>query len=84
MVRPVWSRGYSGDGEAAIEAELKRPLRHRPHTDGGFLIADGGNKCIRKVTPGKGLSVLERKQPVSAKQGLQKRKRDLEKRKRTP
>lgn len=42
--------GYSGDGGAATSARLSWPLDVEPTADGGFLIADLGNKRIRKVS----------------------------------
>ena len=43
--------GYSGDGGPATSAALSWPLDVEPTADGGFLIADLGNKRIRKVSP---------------------------------
>ncbi|HKP21905.1 MAG TPA: hypothetical protein VJT68_10335 [Thermoleophilaceae bacterium] len=42
--------GYSGDGGPATSARLSWPLDVEPTADGGFLIADLGNKRIRKVS----------------------------------
>ncbi len=41
--------GYSGDGGAAIVAQLDTPSALAPRPDGGFLIADSGNDRIREV-----------------------------------
>ena len=43
--------GYSGDGGPATSAKLNWPLDVEPTADGGFLIADLGNKRIRRVSP---------------------------------
>ena len=42
--------GYSGDGGAATSARLSWPIDVEPTADGGFLIADLGNKRIRRVS----------------------------------
>ena len=44
--------GYSGDGGPATSAKLNWPLDVEPTPDGGFLIADLGNKRVRRVSPG--------------------------------
>jgi hypothetical protein len=43
--------GYSGDGGAATSAQLSWPIDVEPTADGGFLIADLGNKRVRRVSP---------------------------------
>jgi hypothetical protein len=43
--------GYSGDGGPATSAQLSWPLDVEPTADGGFLIADLGNKRVRRVSP---------------------------------
>ena len=43
--------GFSGDGAAATTAQLNTPLDVAPTADGGFLIADSGNRRIRRVSP---------------------------------
>ena len=43
--------GYSGDGGPATSARLSWPLDVEPTADGGFLIADLGNKRVRRVSP---------------------------------
>lgn len=42
--------GFSGDGGPATSARLSWPLDVEPTADGGFLIADLGNKRVRKVS----------------------------------
>ncbi|HET9104905.1 MAG TPA: hypothetical protein VFN55_16255 [Solirubrobacteraceae bacterium] len=42
--------GYTGDGHAAVNAELNLPTGVAPTADGGFLIADYVNQVIRKVS----------------------------------
>jgi NHL repeat len=44
--------GFSGDGGAATSARLNRPSGVEPTADGGFLIADLGNRRVRKVSAG--------------------------------
>jgi sugar lactone lactonase YvrE len=41
--------GYSGDGGAATNAELRSPAAIAVDTDGNFFIADKGNYIIRRV-----------------------------------
>jgi uncharacterized protein (TIGR03437 family) len=43
------SAGYSGDGGAAIAAELNGPSGLATDSSGALFIADTGNGCIRKV-----------------------------------
>jgi hypothetical protein len=43
--------GYSGDGGPATSARLSWPVDVEPTADGGFLIADLGNKRVRRVSP---------------------------------
>ena len=42
--------GFSGDGGAAVDAQLRRPFGVAPTADGGFLIVDVGNQRIRRVS----------------------------------
>jgi hypothetical protein len=42
--------GFSGDGGAATAAALSFPSDVEPTADGGFLIADLGNRRVRKVS----------------------------------
>ena len=42
--------GFSGDGGAAANAQLNWPCGVEPTGDGGFLIADLGNRRVRKVS----------------------------------
>jgi hypothetical protein len=44
--------GFSGDGGAATAAKLNFPTDVEPTPDGGFLIADGNNFRIRRVSAG--------------------------------
>src|SRR4051794_24079759 len=46
------SVGYTGDGGAPTAATLNAPTGVAPLPDGGFLISDGNNNAIRRVTPG--------------------------------
>ena len=43
--------GNSGDDGPATDAELNGPFGVAVTADGGFLIADGGNNVVRKVSP---------------------------------
>ena len=43
--------GFSGDGGPATSAQLSWPIDVEPTADGGFLIADLGNKRVRRVSP---------------------------------
>ena len=43
--------GFRGDGGAATEGALRDPHAVTPTADGGFLIADTGNKRVRRVAP---------------------------------
>lgn len=45
----VW--GFSGDGGAATDAQLRYPLGIRTDRMGNIYIADQGNSAIRKITP---------------------------------
>ena len=42
--------GFSGDGGAAIDAQLRLPFGVAPTADGGFLVVDVGNQRIRRVS----------------------------------
>lgn len=42
--------GFAGDGGQAKSARLAQPTAVSPTTDGGFLIADGANNRVRKVS----------------------------------
>jgi trimeric autotransporter adhesin len=44
--------GFSGDGGAATSARLRSPSDVEPTADGGYLIADQGNRRVRKVWDG--------------------------------
>ena len=44
------ARGNFGDGGPAIDAELNMPAGVAVTADGGFLIVDGGNNVVRKVS----------------------------------
>ena len=44
--------GFSGDGGAATGARLTQPSDVEPTADGGFLIADRGNRRVRRVSAG--------------------------------
>jgi sugar lactone lactonase YvrE len=44
--------GYGGDNRSAISAQLKRPSAIAVDNVGNLFIADTGNYCIRKITPG--------------------------------
>jgi hypothetical protein len=43
--------GNSGDDGPATEAQLHTPRSVAVTSDGGFLIADIGNRLVRKVAP---------------------------------
>ncbi len=43
--------GYSGDGGPATSARLNWPVDVEATADGGFLIADLGNRRVRRVSP---------------------------------
>ena len=45
------STGYTGDGGDATLAKLDHPRAAIPTSDGGFLIADTGNRVVRRVAP---------------------------------
>ncbi|MFK7768730.1 MAG: NHL repeat-containing protein [Mariniblastus sp.] len=44
-------RGFSGDGGAAIKANIQRPTAVAVDTQGNLFIADEQNHRVRKVTP---------------------------------
>lgn len=46
------SPGYAGDGGPAVAARLADPRSANVAPDGGMLIADLGNRRIRRVSPG--------------------------------
>jgi hypothetical protein len=43
--------GFSGDGGPATAAALSGPMAVRPTGDGGFLVADGTELRVRRVSP---------------------------------
>ena len=43
--------GFSGDGAAGTAAQLNNPTGVAATADGGFLIADPGNRRVRRVSP---------------------------------
>jgi hypothetical protein len=50
--------GFSGDGGSATSARLDSPTDVEPTPDGGFLIADLGNRRVRKVSAGGTISTV--------------------------
>lgn len=50
--------GYSGDGGPALAARLRAPTRLRLLPDGGLLICDTGNHCVRRVGPDGAMSTF--------------------------
>lgn len=50
--------GYSGDGGAAVDAELNRPEGLAVDAGGTLYIADYGNNAIRKVSPAGAISTV--------------------------
>ncbi len=49
-------QSYGGDGHPAIQAALNQPYGIALDPAGDLYIADSGNHCIRKVSPGSGVS----------------------------
>jgi sugar lactone lactonase YvrE len=50
--------GFSGDGGPANSAQLYNPSGVAVDTAGNLFIADQGNNCVRKVTPGGVISTV--------------------------
>jgi glucose/arabinose dehydrogenase len=50
--------GFSGDGGAATSARLYHPTDVDATADGGFLIADLGNRRVRKVSAGGAITTV--------------------------
>src|SRR3954467_5235002 len=50
--------GYSGDGGPATAATFSAPTGVAPLPDGGFLVSDGNNNVIRRVTAGGVISTV--------------------------
>ncbi len=49
------SYGYSGDGGAAVAADLNYPFATAVDSAGNLYIADSSNNVVRKVAPGTGI-----------------------------
>ena len=52
------SPGFAGDGGAAVAARLSDPRAVSVAPDGGLLIADLGNRRIRRVAPGGAITTV--------------------------
>lgn len=52
VVDGVPKAGFNGDGHWADETELDHPLGITPTRGGLFIVADGGNKRLRRFGPG--------------------------------
>ena len=50
--------GFSGDGGAAVEADLNAPRGVAVDAEGNLYIADGDNYRIRKVSPSGGIATI--------------------------
>lgn len=48
---PLCNFGYSGDGQAAVNAALDYPLAAAADSSGNLYIVDAGNEVIRQVSP---------------------------------
>jgi hypothetical protein len=44
--------GFNGDGRFARETELSNPIAVAARTNGGFAVAEAGNRRVRKFGPG--------------------------------
>lgn len=55
IIAGIGTRGYSGDGGLAINAEITQPKGLFVHKDGDLYFADANNNCIRKICLASGI-----------------------------
>lgn len=56
-------KGYSGDGGAAVSAQLSSPTGIAVDAEGNIFVYDGGNGCVRRIDAGGIITTITAERP---------------------